>query len=219
MIKQFKLRASQTGKLLGQKGMGKTGESYLELWLKEQIYQRKKEFTSKYTQKGNEVEDESIDIVAEKLGFGMLVKNEKYFENDFICGTPDIITNDLIIDVKSSWDFSTFPLFDKELENKDYYWQAQSYMALTGIKKAFICYVLNDTPMHLIQKEAFWYCKQNGYDDLDLEIFNQFIEKMTYKDIAPEYKFKSFEVEYNHADIDLIYDRVEIARSYIKTLI
>jgi predicted phage-related endonuclease len=203
---------------MGQKGLGKTGETYLENWVKEQIYSRRKEFTSKYTQKGNETEDYSIDIIADKMGFGMLVKNEQYFENEFLCGTPDIVLKDTIIDAKSSWDCFTFTLFETEL-NKNYYWQVQGYMALTGIKKAFVCYVLNDTPMHLIQKEAFWYCKQNGYEDLDLEVFNQFIEKMTYQNIPIEYKFKSFEVEYNQADIDLIYDRVEIARNYIKTLI
>jgi len=217
-MKNFKLHCSGIHNLMGAKGIGKTGETFLENWLKEQIYSRRKEFTSKYTQKGNETEDYSIDIIAEKMGFGMLVKNEQYFENDYLCGTPDIVLKDTIIDAKSSWDCFTFPLFDTEL-NKNYYWQVQGYMALTGIKKAFVCYVLNDTPMHLIQKEAFWYCKQNGYEDLDLEVFNQFIEKMTYQNIPMEYKFKSFEVEYNQADIDLIYDRVEIARNYIKTLI
>lgn len=216
-MKEFKLHCSAIHNLMGQKGIGKSGETFLETWVKEQIYQRKKEFTSKYTQKGNEVEDDSIDIIAEELNFGMLIKNEQYFENDFICGTPDIITPGLIIDAKSSWDCFTFPLFDTEL-NKNYYWQMQGYMALTEIKKAYVCFILNDTPLHLIQREAFWWCKQNGYDDLDIEVFNQFVEKMTYKKIPIEHKFKSFLVEHNQSDIDLIYDRVKIAREYIKTL-
>jgi len=217
-MKQFKLHCSAIHNLMGVKGIGKTGETFLETWIKEQIYERRKEFTSKYTQKGNETEDNSIDLIAEKFDFGMLVKNETYYENDFICGTPDVITPGLIFDAKSSWDCFTFPLFEAEL-NKNYYWQMQGYMALTGIKKAYVCYVLNDTPLHLIQKEAFWYCRQNGFEDLDIEVFNQFIEKMTYKNIPSEYKFKSFLVEYNQADIDLIYDRVKIGQEYINKLI
>lgn len=217
-IKEFKAHCSSLHNLMQEKGLGKTGETYLETWVKEQIYQRRKEFTSKYTDKGNQNEDESIDIIADQLGFGMLIKNEKYFENDFICGTPDIITTDLIIDAKSSWDCFTFPLFDSKL-NKNYYWQVQGYMWLTGLQQAKVCYVLTDTPVHMIQKEAFWWCKQNGYDELDIDVFNEFIKKMTYKNIPIEKKFKCFDVQRNDKDIELIGSRVIDARKYIDIII
>jgi len=218
-MKEFKIRCSQIGKLMGQKGLGKTGESYLETWLKEQVYNRRKEFTSKYTNKGNEMEDNNIDFVADVLGYGMLVKNEQYFENDFLTGTPDIILPNEIIDIKSSWDCFTFPLYDSELENKDYYWQMMGYLALTGKSAAKVIYVLSDTPQHMIQKEAYWYCKQNGYEDLDIEIYNDFIKKMTYSEIPNELKIKSFTVERSEADIQLIYNRVVESRIFINKLI
>jgi len=217
-MKDFKIRCSQIGKLMGAKGLGKTGESYLETWLKEQVYNRRKEFTSKYTNKGNEMEDNNIDFVADVLGFGMLVKNEQYFENDFLTGTPDIILPNEIIDIKSSWDCFTFPLYDYELENKDYYWQMQGYMSLTGKSAAKVIYVLSDTPQHMIQKEAYWYCKQNGYEDLDIEIYNDFLKKMTYKDIPNELKIKTFVVERSETDIQLIYNRVVESRIFINKI-
>jgi hypothetical protein len=200
------------------KSMGQTAKSYCEQWLKEQIYQRKNEFSSKYTQKGNEVEDNALDFIAEHLGLGMLFKNEKHFNNDFITGTPDAILNDCIIDNKSSWDCFTFPLFDTELPNKDYYWQGQGYMDLVGVDNYKVIYTLINTPHHLIEKEAFYFCKNNGYEDLDIDVLDQFTDKMTFDNIDPKYKIKVFEFGKNQSDIEKIYERVEECRNYIKSI-
>ena len=137
-MKQFKIRCSAIGQIMTnprtkKEYLSKTTASYCEEWLKEQIYGRKKEFTSKYTNKGNIVEQSSLDFVASELGYGSLVKNEESFMNDFLTGTPDAILDDHIIDVKNSWDCFTFPLFFNNVPNKAYYWQAQGYLALTGL--------------------------------------------------------------------------------------
>jgi hypothetical protein len=216
--KLFRIRASQSGAIMGIKGLGKTGETYVENWLKEQIYNRKKEFSNKYTEKGNIMEDESIDFVAKYLDLGMLIKNERQFENDFFIGTPDIITKDYIIDVKNSWDCFTFPLFEQDLPNKEYYYQGQVYMSLTGISKYKVIYTLMDTPEHLIEKEAYFYCKNNGYDELDEDVYNSFKEKMTYKNIDNSLKIKVFEFEKNNDVIDLIKNRVIDCRNYLSKL-
>jgi len=129
-MKTFKIRASGSGNLMGVKGLGKTGESYLQQWTKEQLYGRRKFMTNKYVEKGLIMEDASLDYIAEHLGYGMLVKNEDYFENEYFTGTPDVILNNHLIDVKNSYDCFTFPLFFNGVPNKDYYWQAQVYMAL-----------------------------------------------------------------------------------------
>ena len=89
--------------------ISKTTKSYCQDWLKEQIYGRKKEFSSKYTDKGNEVEQDSLNYIAQNLGYDELIKNEKSFENDFLTGTPDAILSDHLIDVKNSWDCYSFP--------------------------------------------------------------------------------------------------------------
>lgn len=218
-MKQFKIRASASSNIMGLKGLGKTGETYLKLWIKEQLYNRRKEFANKYTQKGNEVEDNSLDFVADKLGFGMIIKNDKSFENEYMTGTPDAILNDLVIDVKNSWDFSTFPLLDKTCPNSDYYWQAQCYMALTGIKRYKLIYTLVDTPLHLIEKEAYWHAKNNGYEELEQSMYEDFVKRMTYADIPDELKIKVFDIEYNEADVQRIYDRVNECRIFIDAIL
>jgi hypothetical protein len=218
MKKTFKIRASAAGQIMGIKALGKTGENYCENWVKEQLYKRRKEFGNKYTEKGLIMEDTSIDFVADELGYGFLAKNEKFLENDFFTGTPDIILNNHVIDVKNSWDCFTFPLFDKELPNKDYFYQAQVYLALTGLRKYKVIYTLTDTPMHLIEKEAYFFCKNNGYDELDPEILDGFIEKMTYSDIPNKLKIKVFEIERCEETIDKLKNRVIECRNYIKSI-
>lgn len=217
-MKQFKIRASQIGQIMSKKGLGKTGETYLKTWYKEQFYNRKRDFQSKYTQKGNECEDNSLDFVAEMLGLGMILKNEKYFENDFITGTPDAIIKDLIIDVKNSWDCFTFPLTEKECPNEDYYWQAQGYMNLTGLRQYKLIYVLSDTPRHLIEREAFFYAKNNGYEELDQDIYDMFEKKMTYPDVDFKNKIKIFDIQYNESAVNLIEQRVLECRKFLNEI-
>jgi hypothetical protein len=69
-------------------------KTYCKIWLKEQILNRGVDFGSKYTEKGNVMEDDSIDFIAKMLKYGMLLKNPVHFENEYITGTPDILTGD-----------------------------------------------------------------------------------------------------------------------------
>ena len=217
-LKEFKIRASGCGSIMGIKGLGKTGESFLKQWLKEQLYNRRKEFSNKYTQKGNICEDNSIDFVADYLNLGFLIKNEKHFENEYVQGTPDVILKDLIIDVKNSWDIFTFPLFETEVPNSDYYWQAQIYMELLNIDNYKLCYILSDTPINIIESEAKRHCYTNGLsleDDYE-EILCEFESKMTYSDVDSALKLRVFDIKRDKEDYNLIVERVKLSREYIK---
>lgn len=189
-------------------------KTYCKDWLKGQLYNRRKEIHSKYLNKGNDVEDQSINYVAEKLGYGMLFKNSKQFSNDFMQGEPDVILSDTVIDVKNSWDFTTFPLFETEVPNMDYYWQGQQYMELTGKKKFKLVYTLIDTPEYLIEREFNSYCWLNNIDQ-DQDIYDDFVARMTYPDVDDSLKIKVFDFEYNESDVKDIYTRVEMCRDYI----
>lgn len=188
--------------------LSKTASSYCQQWLKEQIYGRKKEFDSKYTNKGNIVELESLNYIAKELDYDSIVKNEESFENEFLTGTPDAILDDHIIDVKNSWDCFTFPLFYSYVPSKDYYWQAQGYMALVGCDSYRLIYTLMDTPEELIEKEYFG-------SDLDYEAFSSHYK---YKGIESKYRIKVFDIYKNFEDIEKIYTRVEECREYINNI-
>jgi len=189
-----------------------TAKSYCDAWIKEQIYNRRKEFTSKYTDKGLITEDNSLDFLAEQLDLGFVFKNEAYYEDDFCSGTPDTLLEDLVIDVKNPWDCFTFPLMDDK-PTIDYEPQLQVYMSLTGRKKASLVYVLSDTPFHLIQKEAYYYANDNGLE-LD-DVIEEFTAKMTYPDVDDKYKIKVYDFEYNEDFIKDLHMRVKLCREYI----
>ena len=203
MDTQFKIRCSAIGQIMANSRsktevLSKTTQSYVQDWMKEQIYGGQKFTGNKYTEKGLEMEDESIDYFSEELGLGFLAKNTVKYQNEFMTGTPDLIHNGVIIDMKNSWDHWTFPLFEDKIPTKDYYWQLQGYMALTTLKKAKLVYTLMETPTDLL----------NQWTDVPYE----------YDNLEAKYRIKVFEVERNDDDIQKIYDRVEECRDYIKTL-
>jgi hypothetical protein len=181
--------------------------TYLQNWYKEQLYARRQEFKSKYCDKGTEVEQISIDFIAEQLGLGMIFKNEQYFENEFVTGTPDVVI-DQIIEVKNAWDCFTFPLFDIEPENK-YYYQVQCYLDLTGLQKATLCHTLMNTPDEIVSREL-QFATVEQYDEIKA--------KHNYDNIPAKYRIKTFEIERNQELIDAIHVRVAECREYLKGL-
>jgi len=199
-MKEFKIRASASGKLmtkprLKSEVLSKTTKSYLQEWTKEQIYGVRKSIKSKYLDKGNQVEDAAIDYASAEKGWLFAEKNEEYFEDEFFCGTPDVILDDKIIDIKSSWDCFSFPLFFNGIPNKDYYYQLQTYMYLTGKTKAQLVYVLMNTPEELTFEESF-----------------------DYTEINSKYRIKIFDIDYDEDVIEELKNKVIESREYIKTL-
>ncbi|MGD1837834.1 MAG: hypothetical protein ACPKPY_07225, partial [Nitrososphaeraceae archaeon] len=165
----FKIRCSAIGGIMTKPRkkediVSAGSKTYCKKWLTEQIYNRKEEFTSDYIEKGNIMEDNAIDFISDYLGYDSLIKNEEYFENEHMTGTPDVITENEIIEVKNSWNCFTFPLLEDEVPNKGYYYQIQGYMYLTGIHKAKLIYTLMDTPEHLIEKQ-YKFSKQDTFMD------------------------------------------------------
>jgi len=189
--------------------MGETAKSYCEEWLKNQIYGRCKIIDSKFFDKGNLCESDAIDFVSAYFPeMPFLIKNEKNYESEYITGTPDLILADEVIDIKCPWDYITFPLFENQLPEKDYYWQLQSYMDLTGCSKGRVIYVLMDTPLELIEKEIHF----------NPECEDEIIAYHTYRGIPDKYKVKCFDIQRNDQDIEAIKKRVNECREYINNL-
>lgn len=185
----------------------------LELWI-ERMYNRKKDFTNKYVEKGLLNEETSIDY-ASLLHNELYEKNINLFANDFLTGTPDILTDSHVIDVKSSYSIWTYAA--AELNNV-YYYQLLSYMELTGKRKAKLIYCLTDAPEATIQREvksALWQLQD---DTLLSELESKLRKELCYPDIPLEKKVKVFEVEYSADDVKKLYGKIEKGREYFNTL-
>jgi hypothetical protein len=220
----MKIRASQLGKIMTaprskSEVLSQTAKTYIEELAKEHLFGIKKVFKSRYTDKGNEVEDKAIEFTEEVLGFEFLTKNEEYFENDYIKGTPDIITTSLVIDVKSSWSGDTFPFFETELPNKDYYYQVMGYMWLTGKKNALISYCLINTPEEIVNDEI----RRTAWGKYEIEPSEETIRDVmaihNFDHIPKDRRVKAFHVEYNEGVVNEMKTRIEHCRTYFNELI
>ena len=219
----FKIRSSAIGKIMTNprtKGelLSQTAKTYIEEEVLRAKYGVIKPFYSRYTDKGNLVEGEAIEMAAEALELGLIWKNEEHFTNDFLTGTPDVNTDTILLDVKSSWDATTFPFFATEIPTKDYYYQLQGYMELTGKTEALLVYCLVNTPIEMVEDEirrAHW----NAHlleEDLDLR--DEILKRHVFDHIPLNRRVKVFYVQKDEQVINEIKDRVELCREYYNTL-
>lgn len=185
-------------------------KTYCKKWLLDQLYHRTKlDAKSKYTEKGNLCEDDAIELIGNHFQLGMIFKNEDYRENDFLTGTCDIKLKDLVIDIKNSYDHSTFPLLESEL-NQDYYAQIQGYLELYDINEGWIVYTLMNLPLELIEREIY------SHSDMEEEE----IDKYFYYDDLPDNKrIKRYIVKRDPEYIKKVKERVDLCQKYIDSLI
>jgi len=221
----MKIRCSQIGKIMTNprtKGerLSQTTKTYLLELAVEEKYNIHKEFWSRYTDKGNEVEPEAIALVNDVLDVGFIYKNEERLSNEYLTGIPDVNT-DVLIDVKSSWDAFTFfeKVVEEEVKNKDYYYQLQGYMWLTDKQEALLCYCLVDTPLQIVEDEIrreHW--RQNLISESsDLREFVE--DKHTFGHIPMEKRVKTHVVKRDDEVIEAIKTRIEECNEYYNEII
>lgn len=144
----MKWHPSQIGKLMtngrGKSEMGETAKSYIRQCAKEDFYNYTIELNNKYIFKGREQELESISLL-NAVRFTDYQKNETTVENDYLIGTADIVLENAIIDVKTSWSLDTFPATPDEGYKSEYEWQVIAYMMLYDKDVAELVYCMVTT--------------------------------------------------------------------------
>lgn len=205
--------------------LSKTAKNYLKKVYAREKYGREQDIVTKQIQKGVEVEEESITLLSRVLK-KMLKKNDVRLSNDYITGLPDIFEGESvekaesITDIKSSYDlFSFLPNIGEPLD-RDYYYQLQGYMALSGAKRACIAYCLVNTPEHIIQGEKYKLFKaMNMISEESPEYLKEAakIERsLIFDDIPKEERVLLFHVERDDEVIEKIYQKVQKAREFLK---
>lgn len=195
-------------------------KTYVETWLKEQLYSRKKEFTSKQTDKGNIMEDAAIEYASEVFNWGLVTKNTQHFSNDYFTGTPDLPLALTVEDIKNCWDCFTFPLFEDVNTEPRYWWQLQGYMALTGKTRAGLVFVLMDAPEDMVEQEAkrqAW--RLTGSGEIPLSLYNEVKASMTYSHLDDELRTKRYEFAYDNEAMLQVVERVKLCRDYIENVL
>lgn len=150
----MKWHPSSLGKLMTEsrtksETLSQTTKSYIASKAKEDFFGYNSFISTKAMQKGTDFEHESIELV-NQVRDTFYIKNEETIENDFLIGTPDIILDNSIIDIKTSWSLETFPAIAAEGINKDYEWQLRGYMMLCDKQSAELIYCMIDTDDFLL---------------------------------------------------------------------
>ncbi len=162
---------------------------------------------NKYTQKGNNLEDQAIKLSGLRRGLP-LKKNTERRENDLITGECDVYipSRRLIIDTKCSWDIGSHPFFIDEAEDKakkaGYDIQMQGYMWLWDCEEAQIDFILLPTPLDLIK----------SYENA--EKFVDLVEQ-----IPQQKRITTVVVKRDEKVIERIRERIPKAQAYYQQLI
>ncbi len=185
-------------------------KTYCKKWLLDQVYNRRKlDIQSKYTEKGNLCEEEAIELIGEHFKLGMIFKNEQYKENDFLTGTCDVNLKEIIIDNKCSYDHSTFPLFESEI-NQDYFAQLQGYMELYNKNESWIVYTLVNLPLELIEREIY------SHSDMEEEEIDNYFN---YDSLPKSKRIKRYIIKRDKKYIEQVKERVYLCQRYIDNLL
>jgi hypothetical protein len=197
--------------------LSKGAKTYCENWLKSKIYGKRQDFSSKYTEKGILCEPAAIDLVAEYMGYGMVSKHEGRVSNEYMEGECDLLLPVIVEDIKNSWSVYTFPLFDAE-PDPSHIDQMQGYMELYNRPKAAVNYCLINAPESIIDSEAFIASRKAGFDELDIELYDEVRARLTYDDIPVHLRIKRFEFARDTDFIKQVEQQVILCREYIDLL-
>jgi hypothetical protein len=145
----MKWRPSSLGKLMTQpkaksEVLSETAKSYIKTKAKEDYFGYSTHLQTKPMLKGTDWEEESIALVNQVKGT-FYVKNKERFENEFLTGEPDIILDNSIIDIKTSWSLDTWPATPEEGINAQYEWQIRGYLWLLDKPVGYLIYCMIDT--------------------------------------------------------------------------
>lgn len=200
-MSEILFRCSSLGKIMTEprtksEGILSVGaKTYIRELAQQEILGIEFEFSSKETQKGVEVEQESIDLLNRVRGLA-LTKNTERKSNGLITGECDLFDTPRRRghDLKSSWSAKTFPGWVKDCEDKLYEWQMRGYMMLWDADEWEVNYALVDTPERLI-----------GFEPLQMHVVGHIPEHM---------RLTTWLVERDFAKERAITEKIKAAREY-----
>lgn len=209
--------------------LGETAKKALQaIWI-EQTYGRRKEIDSKFLDKGNECEEDTITLHS-RVDKVFFKKNEETIKNEYFVGTPDAYLGETIYtateleDFKTSWDIFTFheAKFDNDV-NRAYQLQLNAYMDMTTARTSYLRYGLVNTPDKMIEDEKRRLAWKMGLLDPDSnELYLRKAEmielSMRYDDIPLENRVHKIEVKYNYELMFSVKNRIPIWKDYLNSL-
>jgi hypothetical protein len=209
-MRDFVMRCSGLGKIMGEprsKSAGplsETAKSELRNLAAQEILGIEFFVQNRQFDKGNQCEQEAIDLINRVRGLSLVKNTERKTANGLTgeCDLFDPATREGR-DAKCAWNASTFPITAADIQSGAtavlYEWQCRGYMKLWGAERWHIDYVLLDTPFDLI-----------GYEPPSLHVVSHVPERM---------RITTWTIEQDAEKEALIETKIAAARDYYAEVI
>jgi len=130
----MKWHPSSLGKLMTtpkSKGenLSQGAKTYIRQVAKQDYFGYRVELDNKYINKGKDQEQDSIDLL-NSVRFTNYHKNIIRLQDEYLTGECDILAEDRVIDIKTSWNLETWPATPGEAHDNEYEWQGRAYLML-----------------------------------------------------------------------------------------
>jgi hypothetical protein len=195
----MKWHPSSLGKLMTtpkskSENLSQGAKTYIRQVAKQDFFQYRVELDNKYINKGKDQEQDSIDLL-NAVRFTNYQKNDVRIEDEYMTGECDILADDRVIDVKTSWNLETWPATPGEAHDNEYEWQGRAYLMLyeREIFELVFCMVTT--------KDEFL----NQWEQIDLHRVDH---------IAPEKRITSVIYERDLEKEELIREKLIFANEY-----
>ena len=195
----MKWHPSSLGKLMTtpkskSENLSQGAKTYIRQVAKQDFFGYRVELDNKYINKGKDQEQDSIDLL-NAVRFTNYKKNDVRIEYEYMTGECDILADDRVIDIKTSWNLETWPATPGEAHDNDYEWQGRAYLMLyeREIFELVFCMVTT--------KDEFL----NQWEQIDLHRVDH---------IAPEKRITSVIYERDLEKEELIREKLIFANEY-----
>ena len=195
----MKWHPSSLGKLMTTpksktENLSQGAKTYIRQVAKQDFFGYRVELDNKYINKGKDQEQDSIDLL-NAVRFTKYHKNIFRLEDEYLTGECDILADDRVIDIKTSWNLETWPATPGEAHDNDYEWQGRAYLMLYEREIFELVFCLVTT------KDEFL----NQWEQIDLHRVDH---------IAPEKRITSVIYERDLEKEELIREKLIFANEY-----
>lgn len=170
--------------------------------------------------KGVALEDEAMQMIS-RLHKIEYCRQKDAISNDFLHGKCDILceAHKKVVEMKISWSAdSFFPYLHTGLPPSVWY-QTQGYLDLYNLDHAQVCYVLVNTPKHLIEQEIANTFRRYSFGEITREKFDEKMEQAAgfynYDNISLRRRVITFEVARYPEIMTAIRRKVDLGREWL----
>lgn len=150
-------------------------------------------------------------------------RSTDFKEDDYFYGVCDIlcVEKEKVLDIKTSWNATTFMKNRKDSIKLSprAWWQMQGYLHLHKLSSGQVCYVLVNTPKHLIDQEQASLFKRYTFGEIDRDKYDIEYEKLealyNYDKIPKTRRVIRFDVEYSEEAIKKAVRKIELSRVWL----